>query len=149
MALGYGRTHAGKVAGSVEKGFDTIGVNGYAFVNNTGNRSFVAKNVEITKGDDNYSLAQTQTHHSIEGRDIVRESTYGAWQKSPNAGNDKPATHIYTIWEKPEYRKDGSPNHLWAMAIDLNACTGCGSCIVSCSIENNVPVVGRRNSFAS
>ncbi len=143
MALGYGRTHAGKVAGSVEKGFDTIGVNGYAFVNNTGNRSFVAKNVEITKGDDNYSLAQTQTHHSIEGRDIVRESTYGAWQKSPNAGNDKPATHIYTIWEKPEYRKDGSPNHLWAMAIDLNACTGCGSCIVSCSIENNVPVVGR------
>lgn len=143
MALGYGRTHAGKVAGSVEKGFDTIGVNAYAFVNSTGNRNFVIKNVEITKGDDTYALAQTQTHHSIEGRDIVRESTFAAWQKNPKAGNDKPGTHIYTIWEKPEYRKDGSPNHLWAMAIDLNACTGCGSCLVSCSIENNVPVVGR------
>ena len=143
LALGYGRTAAGKVGGSIEKGYDTVGVNAFAFANNTGNRSFVAKNVDITKGDENYKLAQTQTHHSIEGRDIVRESTLGAFKKNAKAGNDMPETHIYTIWEKAEYRKDGAPNHLWAMAIDLNSCTGCGSCVVSCSIENNVPVVGR------
>ena len=143
LALGYGRTAAGKVGGSIEKGYDTVGVNAFAFANNTGNRSFVAKNVDVTKGDENYKLAQTQTHHSIEGRDIVRESTLGAFKKNAKAGNDMPDTHIYTIWEKAEYRKDGAPNHLWAMAIDLNSCTGCGSCVVSCSIENNVPVVGR------
>ena len=143
LALGYGRTHAGKVGGSIEKGVDSVGVNGFAFANNTGNRNFVIKNVEISKGDDTYQLAQTQTHHSIEGRDILRESSLEAWKKSPNAGNDKAKTHVYTIWEKPEYRKDGAPNHLWAMAIDLNSCTGCGSCVVSCSIENNVPIVGR------
>ena len=60
----------------------------------------------------NMYLAQTQTHHSIEGRDLVRESTFTSWKKNPNAGNEKSAPHIYTIWEKAEYRKDGSPNHL-------------------------------------
>ncbi len=144
LALGYGRTHAGKVGGSVDKGYASVGVNAYPFVTSiAGNRKYVISGVEITKGDETYALAQTQTHHSIEGRDIVRESNFEAWKSNPKAGNDKPKTHVYTVWEKAEYRKDGAPNHLWAMAIDLNACTGCGTCVVSCSIENNVPVVGR------
>ncbi|MBM3919863.1 MAG: 4Fe-4S dicluster domain-containing protein [Sphingomonadales bacterium] len=144
LALGYGRTAAGKVGGSKEKGFDTVGVSAWPLATaQNGSRGWVVSGVEISKGDESYALAQTQTHHSIEGRDLVREASYADWKKNSKAGNDKEKTHVYTIWEKREYRKDGSPNHLWAMAIDLNACTGCGSCVVSCSIENNVPVVGR------
>ncbi len=140
LAIGYGRN--GKIG---EKGqFEPIGQNAYPLMGAmNGTQSLVINGVKIEKASSNYELAQTQTHHHIEGRDLIRETTFEEYKKNPKAGNDKAAAHLYTLWETKDYKKEGAPNHHWAMAIDLNACTGCGTCLVACSIENNVPVVGR------
>jgi MoCo/4Fe-4S cofactor protein with predicted Tat translocation signal len=140
LALGYGRK--GKVA---QKGvFEKIGKNAYPLVPLVnGGKQWVISGVEIEKLSGSYELAMTQTHHTIEGRDLLREATETEYKNNNAAGNDMPRPHLYTIWEKHDYKKEGHPGHYWALAIDLNACTGCGACVVACSIENNVPVVGR------
>jgi Fe-S-cluster-containing dehydrogenase component/anaerobic selenocysteine-containing dehydrogenase len=132
IAAGYGR----KVAGKVAKG---VGVNAFGFVSfNNGAFSYDSQTIAITKTDKTKAIALTQTHHSMEGRDIVRETTFEQWKSNPSSGNKK--AKIVNIYPGHDYSK----GHQWAMAIDLNKCTGCSSCIVSCNLENNIPVVGRQ-----
>ncbi|WP_437920969.1 TAT-variant-translocated molybdopterin oxidoreductase [Sphingobacterium sp. LRF_L2] len=133
IAVGYGRTKVGKAG-------NNVGVNAYPFVlQKNGLNQFVSK-AKVSKVSRTYELAQTQTHHTIEGRNIIRETTFGKYLKNPasESGRFAESHKSYDLWNKFE-----SPGHKWVMAIDLNACTGCGACIVACNIENNIPVVGR------
>ncbi|WP_432712016.1 TAT-variant-translocated molybdopterin oxidoreductase [Pedobacter sp.] len=133
IALGYGRTKVGKVG-------DNVGKNAYPFVAFANGTLQYATTVTLSGTGSTYELAQTQTHHSFEGRNIIREASFKEYVKDPAAGSgNHGAKHkSYDLWDKYE-----KPGNNWVMAIDLNACTGCGSCIVACNVENNIPVVGR------
>jgi len=133
VALGYGRTKAGKAG-------NDVGKNAYPFVSFSNGTSKYTTTVKLEGTGKREELAQTQTHHSFEGRNIVREATFTEYKKNPAAGsgNDHAKHKTYDLWDKFE-----KPGNNWVMAIDLNACTGCGSCIVACNVENNIPVVGK------
>jgi molybdopterin-containing oxidoreductase family iron-sulfur binding subunit len=132
VALGYGR----KVAGRVGK---DLGANAFGFVSfKNGTFQYGDQSAALTKTGKYEAVALTQTHHSMEGRDIVRETTNSEYLANPASGN-KAKMKLITMWDKKEWN-----GHKWGMVVDLNKCTGCSSCIVSCNAENNVSVVGKQ-----
>jgi molybdopterin-containing oxidoreductase family iron-sulfur binding subunit len=146
LALGYGRTSAGRVANGV--GIDAnplVGeLNGYAY-------HAVTSGIRLEVLTDTYQVAQTQTHETYMGREnVIQEATLDEYKEDPNAGRWHPKISTWTteshklkpgevsLWKGHKY-----PNHHWGLMVDLNSCTGCSACHVACQAENNIPVVGR------
>ena len=136
LAYGYGRTNAGKVG-------DGVGVNAFGFgFDNTHN------NVTITKVEGEHEFASVQLHHTMMGRDMVKETTLAEYNKDPKAGNPDVTfeTHVGEMLARDItiYKEfDHESSHFWNLSIDLTSCIGCGSCVIACHAENNVPVVGK------
>ncbi|MEM6262412.1 MAG: TAT-variant-translocated molybdopterin oxidoreductase [Bacteroidota bacterium] len=155
IALGYGRTSGGRVIKN------TGGKNAYPLVSlSNGTMDYTLTGASITKTGDTYPLALTQTFNTLydpvrgasSGNDydrtehIIKETTLGAYIKDPYAGNEHREAmkqHLVTLWDSHFEDKETNKYIRWAMAVDMNKCTGCGACVVSCSVENNVPVVGK------
>ncbi|MCZ8163726.1 MAG: 4Fe-4S dicluster domain-containing protein, partial [Microcystis sp. LE19-196.1B] len=144
LALGYGRTKAGRVA-------DGVGVNAYDLLDTT--KGFVnfdlTSGVEVAVTGDSYKIARTQTHQTFMAREnVVQEATLAEYKEDASAGRYKP--EIYkdgefvkpskiSLWSGHKYSQ-----HHWGLAIDMNSCIGCGACTIACQVENNVAVVGKQ-----
>lgn len=153
LALGYGRTKAGRVGNRA--GYD-------AYRLRTAAAPYIAAGAQVADAGRLVPVSTTQSHGVMEGRPVVREATLKQYRDLPHFARAMdvetppgPKDPAHPNLPKPMYPnpldvpgKDGqTPReraiHAWAMSIDLNACVGCSACVVACQSENNVPIVGK------
>ncbi|MDO6517457.1 TAT-variant-translocated molybdopterin oxidoreductase [Zobellia uliginosa] len=139
LSFGYGR----KVGMKSEM---QTGVNAYPLYQDFKS----VQSATIEKASGTHEFACIQLHKTLMGRgDIIKETTleifntkdHSEWNVQPMVSLDHkevPATSV-DLWDS----FDRSIGHHFNMSIDLNACTGCGACVIACHAENNVPVVGK------
>ncbi len=132
IALGYGRTRAGKVG-------NNIGANAYPLVSfSRGTFQYVVPGITVEKTGRKVELAKTQVQDTLGERPIIRELTLATYLEGQPKENEQQGGERKDLWPGYEYTE-----HKWGMVVDLNACVGCSACILSCQAENNVPVVGK------
>ena len=140
LSLGYGRSVGMK--DEME-----VGVNAYTLYKDFNSHQAVV----VEKASGTHEFACIQLHNTLMGRgDIIKETTLeifntkdvAEWNHVPQVSlnhQEVPATSV-DLWDS----FDRSIGHHFNMSIDLNACTGCGACVIACNAENNIPVVGKK-----
>lgn len=146
LALGYGRNaESFKVANGV-------GVNAFQFLSVTNNTiQPIVASVSINKTSDTHKFAATQIQHTIMGREeyLLRETSLNEYKTKdkeyynpaamlPVHGGGKKHVNEIDLWNEHERL-----NHKWGLTIDMSSCIGCSACVVACTSENNVAVVGK------
>jgi MoCo/4Fe-4S cofactor protein with predicted Tat translocation signal len=149
--IGNGRTFSGRVG--TEVGFN-------ANVLRTSNSPWITTGVKIRKTGDSYRIGFVQSHYTTDGgkkslegveaidekdyqynRGIIRHATLKEFEENPNFAHERHDDPKLDTTLYPNYSYD--KGYSWGMAVDLNSCIGCNSCVVACVAENNSPVVGK------
>ncbi|HTG45337.1 MAG TPA: 4Fe-4S dicluster domain-containing protein [Verrucomicrobiae bacterium] len=91
-----------------------------------------------------YDLVSTQTHYRLHGeeRQIYREGTLAEFARKPDFVKQRSSSpsDAETLYDPRFYDYPLK----WGMAIDLTTCIGCNACVLACNIENNIPIVGKK-----
>ena len=136
--LGYGRVRAGRVG-------EDVGFNAYDI--RYSGEPWAAVGAWVSKTNQQYQLAATQIHFSMEGRNLLRESSLEEYLKDKEKlrqerEKEKKELHDLSLYPDFDYKNQGQ-GYAWGMSIDLNSCVGCNACTIACQSENNIPIVGK------
>jgi molybdopterin-containing oxidoreductase family iron-sulfur binding subunit len=132
LYLGYGRRRGGPSASGA--GFNTYALR-------TSQALWQDVGLEGRKLDGSFLIATTQNQHVLDTRrHLVHNGDLKDYLQKPESVHEGAETPPQSLTIYPEWKYEG---YAWGMAIDLNACTGCGACVVACQAENNIAVVGK------
>ena len=143
IETGYGRTKAGTVG-------ERVGFNANTLCNSSvGLSPWLFTNADVSKIQGNYKLVTAQTVYDFtqslkqdlpQKRGVIKEATVKEYLNNPGfmIPEEEKSKELPSV--NPPFPYDKLK---WGMSIDLNKCLGCGDCVVACTAENNIPVVGK------